>query len=330
MINIANKSLVKNIAIIAFVAIIVSIPWEDFFYAVNNYRFIDKGVYEEYFLYRENVIYYKEFGGILSYISNEFLWNYSINWLVNNLNIPIEYIFNFISIFVIFVFSAVVARYHGVGSLLLLVNPLVIDFAFSQYRLAFAIAILGVAWLVRERRKAVALILMAVSIFIHTAVVIFLAIYFMMIFVKWISLNFDNKESLRFFALLFFGVFVSILIGPLRESVLSTIGDRRAQYNDISSSLMYLLFWVGLLLPFYLQRKNLMNFDYSCYALAIVSIVFANIFTGAYSTRFIAAAFPLIVSSILSLRGMMKLGVVTIFVIYTILQWLYWFRIMGG
>lgn len=38
------------------------------------------------------------------------------------------------------------------------------------------------------------------------------------------------------------GAFISLLIGPLREALLSAIGDRRAEYHDMSSSLLYSLF----------------------------------------------------------------------------------------
>ncbi|HNR11345.1 MAG TPA: hypothetical protein PKN72_09110, partial [Nitrosomonas europaea] len=126
------------------------------------------------------------------------------------------------------------------------------------------------------------------------------------------------------------GAFISLLIGPLREALLSAIGDRRAEYHDMSSSLLYSLFWIALLIPFYLGRRYLVTLDYARYALVIVSIVFVNVFHGGYSTRFLAAAFPGLVSAVLSLHGVIKIMILVLFIVYAVFQWLYWLRILSG
>lgn len=310
--------------------VMVAVPWEEIFRAVNGYGFIDKGVYSDYFLNQTSVLDYKEFSGVLSYVSNEFLWHYAIGWLVGSTGILIDHVFLAISYITLLIFGLLLAKWQGIYALPLLVNPLVIDFAFSQYRLALAISILSAAYLLYGRYRAIPIALVLVSLFIHSGATLFLLIYAVVWLVHWLSVRFRIGCSAVFAILFATGSFISLLIGPLREVILSAIGDRRAEYHDMSSSLLYSLFWAALLIPFYLSRRYLMTLDYARYALVIVSIVFVNVFHGGYSTRFLAAAFPCLVSTILSLNGAMKIMVTVLFIAYAMLQWLYWLRILGG
>ncbi|MXS84838.1 hypothetical protein ABO04_02635 [Nitrosomonas sp. HPC101] len=325
-----SKTTLDTIAVLGFAMVVVAIPWEEIFRTVNGYGFIDKGVYSDYFLNQTSVLDYKEFSGVLSYVSNEFLWHYAIGWLVSNTGILIDHVFLAISCITLLVFGLLLAKWLGIYALPLLVNPLVIDFAFSQYRLALAISILGAAYLLYGRYRAVPIALVLASLFIHSGTTLFILIYAAVWVANWLSVRFQAGCSAVFFMLFAVGAFISLLIGPLREALLSAIGDRRAEYHDMSSSLLYSLFWIALLIPFYLNRRYLVTLDYARYALVIVSIVFVNVFHSGYSTRFLAAAFPCLISTILSLHSAIKIMVTVLFIAYAMLQWLYWLRILGG
>lgn len=328
--TIIDRATFNTIAVLGFVTVIIAVPWEEIFRAVNGYGFIDKGVYSEYFLYKTSVLDYKEFSGILSYVSNEFLWHYAIGWLINNTGILIDHVFLAISFITLLIFGLLLAKWQGIHALPLLVNPLVIDFAFSQYRLALAISILSAAYLLHGRYRAIPFALVLTSLFIHSGATLFILIYAAVWLVQWLSIHFRIGCSAVFVILFAVGAFISLLIGPLREVLLSAIGDRRAEYHDMSSSLLYSLFWIALLIPFYLSRRYLVTLDYARYALVIISIVFVNIFHGGYSTRFLAAAFPCIVSAVLSVHGVMRIMISVLFIFYAAFQWLYWFRLLGS
>lgn len=306
-----------------------AVPWEEIFQAIYGYGFTDKGVYFDYFLNRTNVLDYKEFNSLLSYVSNEFLWHYVISWLLSNTNILIDHIFLAISCFTLLVFGLLLTKWQNIYALPLLINPLVIVFAFSQYRLALAISILGLAYLINERYKIISFFLILASLLVHTGTTLFLLIYAVIWLIKQFSIRCQIKNTSVFIILFVTGSFISLLIGPLREIILSAMGDRRAEYHDMSSSLLYSIFWMALLIPFYLNRKYLVSVDYARYAIVIVSIVFVNAFHGGYSTRFLAAAFPCLVAAILDLQGLIKMTVIIFFVVYTVFQWLYWLRVLG-
>ncbi|MBE7526251.1 MAG: hypothetical protein HS120_00830 [Burkholderiales bacterium] len=325
-----GRTVFNTIVVLGFVTMVAAVPWEEIFRAINSHGFMDKEVYADYFLNQVSVLDYKEFNSILSYVSNEFLWHYAISWLVSSTGVLIDYVFLAISCITLLIFGLLLAKWQGIYALPLLINPLVIDFAFSQYRLALAISILGAAYLLHGRYRAVSFALVLASLFIHSGTTLFLLIYAAVWLVQWLSVHFRIGCSAVFAILFAIGSFISLLIGPLREVILSVIGDRRAEYIDMSSSLLYSLFWAALLIPFYLSRRYLMALDYARYALVIVSIVFVNLFHGGYSTRFLAAAFPGIVAAVLGLHGTIKTLVTVLFIAYAMLQWLYWLRILGG
>lgn len=310
--------------------VVAAIPWEEIYRVVNGHGFMDKEVYSDYFLNQTSVLDYKEFNGVLSYVSNEFLWHYAIGWLANNTSILIDHVFLAISFITLLIFGLLLAKWQSIYALPLLLNPLVIDFAFSQYRLALAVSILGAAYLLYGRSGIVSFVLVLASLFIHSGTALFILIYAAIWLVQWLSVHFRIGCSAVFTILFATGGFISLLIGPLREAILSAIGDRRAEYHDMSSSLLYSLFWTALLIPFYLSRRHLVTLDYARYALVIISIIFVNVFHGGYSTRFLAATFPCLVSAILSLRGVMKTLVTVLFIAYAMFQWLYWFHVLGG
>jgi len=326
---IVRKTTLQDFCAVAFAVAILLVPWQDIFESVNGYPFIDRSVYADYFRYQTNVLEYVQFDSFIRYISAEFLWHFTVGALVNDLGVPIDIVFGVISFLVLLVFARIVLVHAGLRWVPLLLNPLVVDLTFSQLRMALAIAILGIAYLAKDRSRILALALCATAPFIHTAAVIFIAIHMAVHGARWGTGRLGRGQLFELFGLLAIGALISILVGPLREAVLSSLGDRRADYYDMSSSVAYSIFWVSLLVPFCLGYRNLLRYDFVRYTVVILSLVGVNLLHGGYSTRFLAATFPFIIASVAKIRGNVSAPVVSAFIAYAALQWLYWLRILG-
>lgn len=315
-----------------FVVVISVFPWPEIFSNIYGYEMIDRGVYTNYFLYEESVLNYKVFDGPLSYIKDEYLWHYLVGYAVDNSIIKIEQIYFVISFVCLFVYSLILIRTSKLISLIFLVNPLVIDFAFSQLRLAFAIALIGIAYLVKSKKIGLAVFVVILSTFIHSAAGLFIFIYIVVWLLDYCEHQFSIAPWLKFVLLCSLGVFISLVIGPLREVILSAVGDRRAEYPDMSSSITYSLFWILLLASIGFRLRDFVKEDYNNYTIVILSIVTTNTIHGGYSTRFLAAAFPFLVSTIFFFQSAYSQNVyrcvVGVFTCYAILQWFFWLRII--
>ena len=64
------------------------------------------------------------------------------------------------------------------------------------------------------------------------------------------------------------------------------------------------------------------------YSIVMLSLVSFNVLTGSYTLRFLAITLPLLLSSILSMRDTLRLTVVSIYIVYAILQWIFWLQWM--
>lgn len=307
-----------------FSAIASLIPWPEVFRSIYGYSMVDREVYNEYFLYGENVLHFKEFSGVLSYFVNEFLWHYGVS-LFLSWGVGLDEIFLAITFLVFFSFGRLVLKGCGPWALLLLLNPLVIDFAFSQLRLALGVSILIWAYLLVERYRLLAVLLSLAALFVHSAVAIFLFIYVAVVALEGFSHRLDLKSFVEWLMLFSVGAAISLVIGPLRESILTAIGDRRAEYSDMASTLQYSMFWILLLALSLLFSARLVRDRVNKYSIVILSIVAVNVIHGGYSARFLAAAFPFLISTVLSFKGHGRI-VVLGFVVYAGLQWLYWLR----
>ncbi|WBL63469.1 hypothetical protein [Thauera sp. WB-2] len=318
---------VFNIVLLFIFSVLAAlVPWPEIFRSINGYPMVDREVYTEYFLYGKNVLEYKEFSGVLSYYTNEFLWHFGVGLLLAS-GVELADVFLVISFILYFSFGLLVLREKSPWALLLIVNPLVVDFAFSQLRLALAVSLLIWSYLSYGRCRTLSSVFLIASLFIHSATAIFVAIYFVVRFLSWASGYSNLKVSVEFAVLFFTGALISIAIGPLREVILSAIGDRRVDYPDMASSVQYSLFWIGLLGMSFVFAKNVIQSEVNRYAIVIISIVAVNVLHGGYSTRFLAAAFPFLLNLVLSFGGAARF-VPWFFGFYAGLQWLYWLRLI--
>ena len=166
---------------------------------------------------------------------------------------------------------------------------------------------------------------------IHTTMIIFLAVYMLCIMTA------DEGGRLsrwpletRLAVILGTGVVMGLIIGPLRETLLNLIGDRRADYLDLAASPLYLSFWVGLLGLLLLDYRHTFRSVEGRFTLLILSLVTVNLFTGGYSLRFLAIGYPFVIATIMLARPALKSFAVPALSVYMIAQWIYYFAGIAG
>lgn len=309
------------------IALIYCTPgWPDLFSSVYGFPMIDRRVYELQIIYENLPVDYIHFFDFIQYFTFEWVWNSSLAFLSRTAGLSPDQIFMLISVFVLWRFVFEVATRAGWVYVILLLNPLIVDFAFSQLRLAFAVAVLSFFW-TGQRGRVVTITAYVLCFSIHTAIFLFAVMHFA-------ARKFSAPNRISLLVLVFTGALIAVMIGPLREVILGVVGDRRAEYKDMSSSLPYLSFWIAMFfLLLFRWKKTIEKLD-GRYAVIVLSLVFVNAFFGGYSTRFIAAAFPSLVIAMSNHRALVNRDrmviinpVLLLFVPYSILQWLYWFRI---
>lgn len=309
-------------AVIGFSVLMVSLPWEE----MQGYKFVDLNVYRDYFLYQKPVFEYVNFTSFIDYITREALWHYSGMFLIRTLGIPADYVFLFISLFCCLTFSYFLVRQQGIPSLILLINPLLVTLAMSQLRSALAFSLLLIAYMAKP--KVIKLVVTITALFIHTSVALFLPIFFFISFVAKRVTQFKTGKISAYIILCLLGLFVSVLIGPLKDIVLGYFGDRRSEYViDASSSFLYTVFWIGLLIVAGLQERSFFKKEVHCFTVTILSIVTSNLFTGGYSLRFLSLALPMTMSTMLDFKNPFKFLLIIGYIAYMIFQWTYWLQI---
>lgn len=321
-----RKSNVEFLACILAAFVFTITPWDEIYYRNRGWNMVDRMVYEDRVLSYNLPVDFFEFTHWYDYVLQEFLWNHLLASSIRVFDYTPDEFFTILTFCTSLAMALMVRRLLGLGYVILLLNPLVVDFTNSQFRLAVAVAILFVAYLLKERQRTVALVLAGLTPLIHTASVIFLSFLFLALVVH--PRNDKEPSILRhLLPLVMAGATVSILIGPMREVILGSIGDRRAEYSDMSSSIAYLSFWLflyGSLLLDY--RRSLMSPE-SRVSLVILSLVAVNVLTGGYSSRFIVASLPFLIYSMVTVFGPRNILVLSVFIAYAVVQWLFWFKI---
>jgi len=314
-----NKSYIIMCIAFLFAFLYSMIPWEEF----REVPFWDRDVYISSFMAGGGRLSEVSLNGIFDYVTNEWAWHYIIQDLMSR-GASIEVIFACITFASIYIFSYYLITQNGVFSLFFLINPLVVDFVFSQLRLACAISMLMVYFLVKEKSR-LGWLLVAVAPFIHTGSLIFIVIYLACYFV----VKFGHQRHIwRFYtviALMLLGFMLAIFLGPLKDSLLVALNDRRVgAYDSVSSTLLYSSYWIMLLLLVLVRFKDFILRIDTAVAVLVLGLVSMNAVVGGYSTRFLAATFPFLISLMYTMRGYWKVASLGFFAIYTAAQWYYW------
>ncbi len=307
-------------------------PWPDIIMSGTRGILQDREVYIQKIIYKDNLLDYFYFDSYLDYFTSEYSWWFLMKLLEDDL-LPVTYdtVFQIISTVFLATAALIVYRRGGLLPLIFLANPLIFELAYSQLRSGLAISILYLVYLFLRRSTYIAVALCLFAATIHTTMIIFLAIYVLCLMTDSEGGRLSRWPlGLRLALILGAGVVMGLVIGPLREVLLTLIGDRRAEYLDLSSSPLYLSFWVGLLGLFLIDYRDTFRSIEGRFSLFILSLVTVNVFTGGYSLRFLALGYPFVISTVLIAKPSVKMFAIPAMSIYTIAQWIYYFSTISG
>lgn len=307
---------------ILFTLAFLWIDWPERYEAIYGYPMMDRWVYE-YTLLTNNlsIDYIHEFNGLM-YFTHEWTWQTALSYLNREIGLTPDEIFYIVSFFIVARSCYLVWTEAGWRYTLLLLNPLFVDLACSQIRIGFAMAITSFVWKgQRNIASTLALYLLATSI--HTATLLFA--------VAHLAANIFKGNKVAGIASLFFcGALISLVTGPFREFILSSLNDRRVDYENLSSSLPYLSFWI---VSFFIIGLCIKRNNHDCpelnFSFVVMSIVFVNVLTAGYSLRFLSVVFHYFLISMKKLGPQWEATLMSLFIPYTALQWVYWLRLLS-
>lgn len=306
-----------------FLAVILSsIPWEYF----RTGGFGDRLYYITYIDFISNRIEWFDFSGLLNKIFNEWGWHYFLNFLQKKFGFDSSVILFLVSLFALTVAFFVVSLYKRFYLCLFLINPMYIDFFYSQIRLSFAIAFVYLSVIMFDKNKLLSVIILIPSFFIHTSSFIFIFIFYSAVFLAKVSFISSIKKYL---ISLLVGAIAAIATGPYMSVILGSFDDRRAEeYGDFSSPVLYMIYWIGLFLfigiKAFSNKIDSLNIYYFYITSSILTMVFLSIFLGGYPSRFIVASFPFIILAISEFRGKNEFAISFLYILYTAILWIFW------
>lgn len=299
--------------------IIALIPWP----SLREAPYIDRANNAGYIDHAPNRISWFDYDTAISKISYEYGWHWFLAFCTETLSLNSEQIFFFISFCLLFASILLISIKYNRWGFIFLLNPIFIDFAFSQLRLAFAMTIIYVAYFLYSRSNKLYIPLILIVPFIHTSTLLFIFVFAAAIFLESLK---TKSQVLKTTAAVAAGSLIAIVTGPLMAKILSSFNDRRADYEDMSSPLLYMIFWIVyylyLIIKAYLEK---IPRDISFYiSLIILTVVFFNSFLSGYSSRFLAACFPFIILTLLKINGSEKPIIWLAYIGYTLMLWWFW------
>lgn len=305
---------------ISFASLIFLIPWE----MLAGSGFEDRQVYIDKLLHQPMVMEEKGVASLREFFFNEALWDLLIRWSSDALGLSPNALFNVITFACLVAFSAYLMNRQGPAALLLLLNPLVIDFAFSQLRMALALTLVLLASL--TSRRVWLYLAVVVAAFLHTAIVLFVVMYLSSVVTgRWFR---KRRFPVLFLGLAAIagGAVVALLAGPLRANLLTSVEDRRAEYELVAASLSYASYWILLLAVMPLQKARFYRDDVNLFAVACLSSFVSTTLLGVFGTRFLSAAYPMLMAATLDLARPLREIMLLCYVLYSALQWFYWLQ----
>jgi hypothetical protein len=314
-----QKFLAFAVAVI-FATVYLLVDWE----ALQGIKFEDRNIYFYMFQGKADleVDFTKE--TFFYFLFNEQLWNKGVRWLNTSVGLSLTEIFAGVTFLTAMSYSYFIASRVGILAVVFLINPIFVDLASSQLRMAAAMVLILFAFTSRSKYLATLLIFMA--FFIHTATFLFVFIAFSVHLVIKLSERYDFQNIVSCTFLVVTGLLVAVAVGPLRVFILGYLGDRRVNYDIAPSGWSYASIWVFILAVAYLQEKKFFR-DYSnAIAVTFLSVfVFCTVFS-VYGLRFLSAALPFIFVSLFRFGAVEKPLVILIFLAFSIVQWIYWVR----
>jgi hypothetical protein len=223
--------------------------------------------------------------------TSEVLWLYIVQYLMT-FNITVVqalYVLSVISCTLIANF--VLLSTKRIYSLLLLINPIFIDFVIGQVRSSLAISLVLTSFLVRS--EALRFIIIVMSSAIHFGSALFGAMYYIYFFGK----RFDVLKRLmefKSFVIVVSGI-IALSTEIWRTVILTALGDRRATtLVDFQSSPLLAVGWLLFLGSYaFTGRDRQSSFVYFFFSTNAL-LFFVSTFNGNYASRYVAVAFPML------------------------------------
>jgi len=330
--------------LVAFLLLLI--PWQQ----LSGHAFSDLLVYQEKFVLGVPLMERMGSFDIGYFFAHEGAWDVFVRYLIDSASLQVGTVFSLITFVTLFTFVRFVVIRSGILAVFFLVNPLVIDLAFSQLRFAFALSLFILA--IDTRRFDVKWVLLIFSLFFHTAMALFVGVYLLCLcFIESKKIRVLFRGSAGFFVL-FVAFSVFFVVGPLRDIILNALGDRRAGIDAESSSVVYASFWFFYAFITLTLMRGKLIFEPS----VLIGVIFVLVFLfvtlfGGYSLRYLSASIPFVISSMFMFfigggtgdkmhrvrcfLGMSALGIaskqcilsgllILLFAINTSILWYYW------
>lgn len=314
----------KNLFYSLIFAILFSVfPWElilpeVYFNDRNTYRIMVESHFNK-------IIFGGYYDTITSYFSYEWAWNFTLYVFYEELKFSFDTIFLFLTFFNIFITSLIFTKITKVGYLPFLLNPWFFDFIYSQTRLALAISLLYLCYLLFLRKIRIILpLIILYALLIHTSALLFLIIYIITYYINTLKINY----LIKYLLCVSLGLGLAIILGPNLMGILDTLGDRRAnEYQDINFSVSLLQMIPWYIIYLYISIKYIISkcnrSYYMYYTLIMLTLVFfSSTFFISYSLRYLVVAYPLIIITFLNtIPSKERFLIYSIYISYLILGW---------
>jgi len=317
-----------SLVAVVFTTLMVLIPWPAIWLAQNGTPLEDRRVYESQIVNGFLVFDRGVQGDLWSYVSGEYLWGWLLNLFVRELSLPVAIVFAAISAFVLFVAAKVILRHAHPAFLLFLLNPSFVNLAFSQLRIALAMALVAAAYLLKGKLPMIWVLrvsLLTAACFVHTSMIIFVGLF---IASGWIAHGNPERGSYAsLLKLVVAGLAAVVLLGPLRTWFLSELGDRRVEADYLSSSVSFYLVWLLLAVFLIISWRNIQIVPPVAFAMACLVVVLAGLFFEVYVNRVIAIALPFFVVALAALPRAWRPFAIIAYVVFDVVYWIYWLNI---
>lgn len=300
--------------------IIMNVDWFYFSslkYELDTYtyeRILDSGGYDIAQLYNNSIV---------DLITSEIIWSFFLTYF-NNFFTSSFIIFVFVPCLIIFSYCLYISKKSSIFYTILLMHPIGFMFYLNQLRLAFAFAIFYL--IILYFRKRTRFFLLPLLFFIHTSMVFFVLIFFI---IKYI-INLNTSEIKKIVYLIALGASSAYITGPFISSILSFLGDRRADIystdewqTSILTSVYCIYFILIIFMNFIVVKSKKINFELSTSIVFFSMVAISPIMTGGYPFRFFSAVFPIVLVSFYYLNHVFKYSSIIILIVIGFYMGLY-------
>ncbi len=317
-----NSYLRYTLALIFATLFVYIIPWVEFF----------GEEFHDIHFYIQRIIYLKEGGDEalysgISWLFSEPLWK-GIIIAIGNLFEDYRAVLYGISFFIVFTYSSfLLKRVEFYIAMIFLFNPMMVHLFIEQIRIAFAFSLVLIAYEIYSlNRSPFVFILLVMAPLIHTAIVVFYAIYAVLYYA-------DSRVEDKKYYLVSIGIalFIALFMKYGANIILMMVGDRRANYEKVieSSSIAYSIAWfiIAWILAAFAEFKENQSRVMVAYAITIMTFFFFSSMLNMFAARYVAVIMPFIIISISYLPKHFKQGTYLFLLAYNFYSFKYWLKL---